>query len=358
MFTQPELTTGTNAYRATTSSALVGIDRLGAPAACRRRMNVRRAGYVERTIITSDGVRLAVRDYGAADAPDHTVVLLHGLCLTQSSWALQVRHLVRRWGNRVRIITYDHRGHGDSTGADMHTYRIDRLAADLADVLTTLHVTGPLTLAGHSMGGMTALAYLGRPAADRPVEPQGLVLAATAAGRLAERGLGRLLAGRATGLLFNLVHRMPRRATDQAFSGLVRPVWQGLAKYFGAAPNGAAAVSASPVHTVSLTTAVGFLPGLKQYDQYPALAAISANTIVISGGADITTPAEHARDLVAGIPNATHVHRPTAGHMLIEEEAQCVSNAIDRVMGMHRREPLWQMRNPGAGLSAVIAAAS
>jgi pimeloyl-ACP methyl ester carboxylesterase len=107
-----------------------------------------------------------------------------------------------------------------------------------------------------------------------------------------------------------------------------------------------------------LTTAVCFLPGLKQYDQYQALASISANTIVISGGADITTPAEHARDLVAAIPSATHLHRPTAGHMLIEEEAQCVSNAIDRVIGMHRREPVWHVRNPGPGLSNVIAAAS
>jgi pimeloyl-ACP methyl ester carboxylesterase len=150
-----------------------------------------RDGYVERTVVTSDDVRLAVRDYGSTGARDHTVVLLHGLCLTQSSWALQVRHLLHRWGSRVRIITYDHRGHGRSSGAEMHTYRIDRLAADLAEVLSALHVTGPLTLAGHSMGGMTALAYLGRPAVDRPVEPQGLVLVATAAGRLVERGLAR-----------------------------------------------------------------------------------------------------------------------------------------------------------------------
>ncbi|MBW0015851.1 alpha/beta fold hydrolase, partial [Mycobacterium sp.] len=192
MFTQPELTTGTNAYRATTATVPLRLD-------------ARREGYVERTVVTSDGVRLAVRDYGSDGPRDHTVVLLHGLCLTQSSWSPQVRYLVGRWGNRVRIISYDHRGHGQSTGADMHTYRIDRLAADLADVLTALRVTGPLTLAGHSMGGMTALAYLSRAAADRPVEPQGLVLVGTAAGRLAERGLGRLLGTRATGMLFNLV---------------------------------------------------------------------------------------------------------------------------------------------------------
>jgi pimeloyl-ACP methyl ester carboxylesterase len=76
----------------------------------------------------------------------------------------------------------------------MNSYRIDQLADDLAQVLIALDVTGPLTLVGHSMGAMTALAYLGRPAAERPVEPHGLVLVATAAGKLAERGLGRLLA--------------------------------------------------------------------------------------------------------------------------------------------------------------------
>ena len=99
------------------------------------------------------------------------------------------------------------------------------------------------------MGGMTALAYLGRPAADRPVEPQGLVLVASAAGRLAERGLGRLLATRATGALFDLVHHMPRRATDQAINGLVRPVCEGIIKYSGVERNGAAAVTQSaPFH--------------------------------------------------------------------------------------------------------------
>jgi pimeloyl-ACP methyl ester carboxylesterase len=337
VFAQPELTTASIAYRSTTSLRTAGS---GGPAnslARRRRLDAWRDGYVERTVVTSDGVRLAVRDYGSTGASDHTVVLLHGLCLTQSSWALQVRHLLHRWGSRVRIITYDHRGHGSSSGAEMHTYRIDRLAADLAEVLSALHVTGPLTLAGHSMGGMTALAYLGRPDVDRPVEPQGLVLVATAAGRLVERGLGRLLATRATEKLFGLVNHMPRRATEQAINGLVRPVCDGLIKYSGATRHGAAAVIASAILTVSLTTAVGFLPSLKRYDQYHSLASISANTIVISGGADMTTPADHARELVAGIAGATHLHRPTAGHMLLEEEASCVSSAIDSVTGMHRR---------------------
>ncbi|MGA9678006.1 MAG: alpha/beta hydrolase [Mycobacterium sp.] len=336
MFARPNPTTASPAYRSTTSLPTPGGGRLDSTAARPHRLDARRDGYAERTVITSDGVRLAVRDYGSAGARDHTVVLLHGLCLTQTSWALQVRHLVRRWGNSIRIITYDHRGHGRSAGAEMDTYRIDRLAADLAEVLAVLKVTGPLTLAGHSMGGMTALAYLGRPAEDRPVEPDGLVMVATAAGRLSERGLGRLLATRATGMLFDAVNRMPRRM-DEVIHGLVRPVSKGLSRYASAARSGAAAVAASALDTNSLTTAAGFLPSLKEYDEYHTLASVAAKTIVISGGADMTTPAEHARDMVAAIPGATHLHCPAGGHMLLEEESDCVSNAIDGVMGMDRR---------------------
>ncbi len=335
MFARPNPTMASPACRPTTTSLpTAGRGGLAIPEARRQRSVAMRDGYVARMVITSDGVRLAVRDYGSAGAANHTVVLLHGLCLTKSSWALQIRELLRRWGNSLRIITYDHRGHGRSTGASMQTYRIDRLAADLAEVLTALHVRGPLTLAGHSMGGMTALAYLGRPACHRPVEPQGLVLIATAAGRLTERGLGRLLATPATGVLFDLVGRMPRRAADRAIEGLTRPVRDGLVRYSG---HGIADVTASAIHTISLTTAAGFLPSLKRYDQYQTLKSIAAKTIVISGGTDMTTPATHARDLAAAIPGATHLHRPTAGHMLLQEESHFVSNAINSVMGLHRQ---------------------
>jgi pimeloyl-ACP methyl ester carboxylesterase len=292
-------------------------------------------GCVELTVTTSDGVRLAVRDYGSDRADDPTVVLLHGLLLTQASWGPQVCQLRRRWGSRIRIITYDHRGHGRSTGAPMPTYRIDRLAADLAEVLDAMHITGPLTLAGHSMGGMTALAYFGRPASKRPVEPQGLVLVGTAAGSIAERGISRLLATPATGALFELVHRMPQRATDKAVQKLVRPLGSVLSRYSGDG-TAAGAVAAAAIRTTTLTTAAGFLPSLKSYNVYHALASITAKTIVVSGGGDLLTPASHSRDMAAAIPGAIHLHHPTAGHMLLQDAAQCVSDAIIRATGMRR----------------------
>lgn len=283
-------------------------------------------GYRELTVVTSDGARLAVRDFGSAET-QHTVVLLHGLCLTQDSWAAQVRDLVQKWGTSVRIVTYDHRGHGRSSSAPMHTYRIDRLAADLADVLTALHVSGPLTIAGHSMGGMTALAYLGRPAADRPVEPSGLALIATAAGKLAERGIGRLISTPATEALFEIVDRAPRFATEWTMKAIARSLSDVLLALPGLDATARTALAALP--TNSLTTAAGFLLGLKRYDQYDTLASITAKTVVVSGGVDFATPVSHADDLAAAISDAEHTHLPSAGHMLLQEEPHLVSSAIN-----------------------------
>jgi pimeloyl-ACP methyl ester carboxylesterase len=78
----------------------------------------------------------------------------------------------------------------------------------------------------------------------------------------------------------------------------------------------------------SLTTAVGFLPSLRSYDQYATLASIRARTTIISGGVDLLTPASHSRDMAAAIPGATHVHIPTAGHMLPHEASHEVTDAI------------------------------
>ena len=265
-----------------------------APAAARRSGHAEMAdgGSVQRTVVTTDGVRLNVRDHRSEQAGDPTVVLLHGLLLTQDSWDLQVALLRGRYKNRVRIITYDHRGHGGSGHAPMPTYQIEQLAADLGEVLTALAITGPLTLAGHSMGGMVALAYLGGPASRRPVQPRGLVLVGTAAGSVAERGIGRLLASPATGALYGLVRRMPRTVTDKAVETITQPLGAALNRIAGDR-SALAAMAATAVRATSLATATGFLPSLKRYDVYDGLASITAKTIVVSGGTDMLTPASH-----------------------------------------------------------------
>jgi pimeloyl-ACP methyl ester carboxylesterase len=286
---------------------------------------------------TIDGVSLAVCDTGPR-AAEHTVVFLHGLCLNQTSWDRQITYLLRRYGRSVRVISYDHRGHGRSAAAPMNSYRIAQLADDLAQVLTTLDVTGPLTLVGHSMGGMTVLAYLGRPAAERPIEPDGLVLVATAAGKLAERGLAQLLATPAPAALVGVIQHTPARA----LSALTGPVCATLSRWHGRGRSASvAATVVAALTTTPMATAVGFLPSLRAYNQFPTLASIHARTVVISGGADPLTPSSHAADLTAGIRGAEHVHVPYAGHMLPQEAPHKINDAIRRTIAVrHRREPL------------------
>ena len=88
------------------------------PTRCSRRgmPGTRRSLVCNRIVATSDGVPLSVRDCGSR-AAGHTVVLLHGFCLNKDSWNIQMTQLIRHWGNNIRIISYDHRGHGDSGGA-------------------------------------------------------------------------------------------------------------------------------------------------------------------------------------------------------------------------------------------------
>lgn len=112
----------------------------------------------------------------------------------------------------------------------------------------------------------------------------------------------------------------------------MRPVYDGLLRYSGAARRGAAAATTSPVHTVSRTTAAVFLPSLRRHDQYDALASVVANTVVISGGSGHHHPGRTR--LAAAIAGATQLHRPAAGHMLLDERPECVSDAIDRATGM------------------------
>jgi pimeloyl-ACP methyl ester carboxylesterase len=346
-FTAPRLVPAVTTWRVTTAPVRVPSNRLSEAAPAVDSALVRfchasdRPYRKHRLVRTSDGVRLAVCDTGPRNA-EHTVVFLHGLCLNQSSWERQINHLQRRYGRSVRVISYDHRGHGRSAAAPISTYRVDQLADDLAQVLTALDVTGPLTLVGHSMGGMTALAYLGRPAAERPVQPEGLVLVAAAGGKLAERGLARLLATPAPAALVGLMKHTPARALH----ALVAPVCATLSRWHGHGQSATlAATVVAALTTTPMATAVGFLPSLRTYNQYATLASIHARTVVISGGLDPLTPPSHAAELAAAICGAEHVRVACAGHMLPQEAPHVINDAIRQTIavrsGADATSPRW-----------------
>jgi pimeloyl-ACP methyl ester carboxylesterase len=281
-------------------------------------------------ITAGDGVRLDYTDYGDPTARS-TVVFLHGLCLSRASWIRQISYLAHRYSGAVRVVSYDHRGHGQSQSAPVSTYRPEQLADDLAHVITQLEITGSVILVGHSLGAMVALSYLARQSHDRPVDPEGLVLVATAAGRLAERGLGRLLAIPGIDGLSRLLEHAPQ----QALRTLSGPACTTLGRCWGyssAQRAALAAVASAALMTTPTATVIGFLPALRDFNTHLSLQAIRARTVVISGSADPITPPVHSRELAAQIPDAVHVCVPGAGHMLAQQAPHVVASAIDHVI--------------------------
>lgn len=119
--------------------------------------------FAHRTVITKDGTRLAtyVRE-PLGSAPAATVVLAHGWTLSHQSWD-QVATLLP---NHLRIVTYDQRGHGHSTfeagGKRPRNESVHRLGSDMAAVIAECAPDdSSLVLGGHSMGGMSLMAYAG-----------------------------------------------------------------------------------------------------------------------------------------------------------------------------------------------------
>ena len=109
-------------------------------------------------VTTPDGIPLVVREVGPVTAP-LTVVFAHGFCMRMGSFHFQRAALAKRWGEQVRMVFYDQRGHGQSEEAPIETYTVEQLGRDLETVLQVMVPRGPVVLVGHSMGGMTVLSH-------------------------------------------------------------------------------------------------------------------------------------------------------------------------------------------------------
>jgi pimeloyl-ACP methyl ester carboxylesterase len=102
--------------------------------------------------VDSDGVRLAVHEWGDAAAPP--LLLAHGGFDFARTYDVFAPLLAEAgW----RVVCWDQRGHGDSAYAELYSWR-----ADLRDARAVLDSIGPepLPVLGHSKGGsiMTDLA--------------------------------------------------------------------------------------------------------------------------------------------------------------------------------------------------------
>lgn len=117
-----------------------------------------------------NGCNLYYEEHGNPNAKE-TLLFAHGLLWSGKMFHKQVDH----FNNRFRIITYDHRGQGQSEVTE-GGYGMDELFSDLVTLIETLKL-GAVHVAGLSMGGFITM----RLAARRPDLVKSLVLMETSA---------------------------------------------------------------------------------------------------------------------------------------------------------------------------------
>jgi pimeloyl-ACP methyl ester carboxylesterase len=280
------------------------------------------------SVPAADGVPLHVELDGPADAPV-TVVLVHGWTLDRRTWGPVARSLAAGPAP-VRVVRYDHRGHGRSAAVQSESMTIEQLADDLAGVLAATAPDGPLVLAGHSMGGMTLMALAERhPGLVR--RAAGIALVATASGGLAERPFG--LAPRQAELFRQVEQRVygTRRWAVRSKLGSPRLLAPGM-RWLLLGPRASAEARRITTETVAACrplTVSGFRPALEAHERDAALTAFAGfPTVVMVGDRDRLTPVHASRRIANALPSAEFTIFPEAGHMLPLERAAGVAGRI------------------------------
>lgn len=246
-------------------------------------------------VVVDDGVGLEVVEQGRGP----TLLLVHGFGGAKEDFADQVEALAARY----HVVTFDHRGHGESDGpSDASAYSLDRLAADTVAVADAVGAE-QFRLLGHSMGGMIAR----RLVLAHPQRVDALVLMDTSPGPVP--GIdGELLE---MGAVIALNEGMPelKRIMDE-FQPLGTPAYE---KLMAERPgyrefNDWKWETLSPIMWATMGREIRDQP-----DQLTALAAVTCPTLVIVGVQDEPF-IDVSRAMADTIAGAELVVIPDAGH--------------------------------------------
>ncbi|MET0422558.1 MAG: alpha/beta hydrolase [Actinoplanes sp.] len=292
-----------------------------------------------------DGVTLHVESHGPADA-QVTVVLLHGWCLDRRTWHRQIAALRKLGRHRPRVIAYDSRGHGRSSGTDLGSATLGQLGEDLAEVLRRYAPTGPVVLAGHSLGGMTIMEYAHRHPADFAERVAGLMFVSTTAEGHTHTSYGLpspltmlMRAGETVGA--GVLARSGPWRPHQSMLPALRPVVRWL--LFGDSyENDALETTMRCFGKAPLRSIGGFRSSIGAQRRLDTLAEVAdVPSAVLVGERDRLTPPACARSIADALPSAELTVCPGAGHMLPLERHTEVSAAltgiVERVTAGRRR---------------------
>lgn len=285
-------------------------------------------------VTAEDGVPLAVREVGPADAR-LTVVFVHGFCMCMGAFHFQRARLEEEWGDQVRMVFYDQRGHGQSGRAPIETYNMEQLGRDLEAVLKVTVPRGPVVLVGHSMGGMAVLSHARQFPADYGSRVVGVALISTAAEGVTRSPLGEILKNPALEAVRFAARYTPKlvlRGRGLARS-IVRPILRTASYGDEKISPAVVAYSEKMIHDTPIDTMVELLHALEVHDESEALTVLAkVPTLVACGDRDLLTQVGHSREMAVALPKCELVIVSGAGHLVQLEQPEVIDDALVRLV--------------------------
>jgi pimeloyl-ACP methyl ester carboxylesterase len=289
----------------------------------------------EMTITAADGTDLHVEIVEpVTDSGKPTIVFVHGFALDMGTFYFQRKALSERGDQR--LVFYDQPGHGRSGKLQSGDYDIAALGKSLAAVLDAVVPEGRIILVGHSMGGMTIMAFAEQYPEWFGSRVTGVVLISTSAGLFDKTKLGLpTLVARASAPFFPLWGagaRIGGNAIDRARVASSDLAWLLTRRYgFGDdRPSPSLVTFVEQMNSkTSVETLTRYLRTLYTHNRFPALSALrGVPVLVIVGTKDYLTPVTHSEEILRYLPEAELVKVDNSGHVVMLEKADEVNAAI------------------------------
>ena len=285
-------------------------------------------------VTTSDGVPLAVREAGPVDA-QVTMIFVHGFCLRMGAFHFQRTRLPERLSAPVRMVFYDHRGHGRSGVGAPETYTLTQLGEDLESVLKKVAPRGVVLLVGHSMGGMTVLSHARQFPDQYGSRIVGAAIISSAAEGVTRSPLGEILKNPALEAVRFTARSAPKlmhRGRNVSRS-LIGPILRAASYSDLQVSRSLDAFSQRMMNGTPIATMVGFLEALEKHDETAGLwTLLKVPTLIACGDHDLLTPDEYSRKMAVSLPLSELVIVDGASHLALLDKPEAINDGLVRLV--------------------------
>lgn len=277
-----------------------------------------------------DGVALYWRAVGAGSM---SLVCCNGVGVSSFFF----KYLTDAFRHRLRVVTWDYRGHGHSSApaepfhhADLS---IDRCTTDLETVLDAAEVRGPLVLVGHSMGCQVVLEFTLRhpervagliPMFGTPGRPLDCLLDSPLS-RPAVRWIQRVTnwGGRPATRWWRALVASPFAFPVGGLTGLLDPYYAGqndIGEYL------------QHMSTIDPRLFLRMVELASDHDAEPHLAKIHCPALVIASDRDAFTPLHRSTVMAEKLPRAELMVLAEASHAAIVEHPETINLRVARFL--------------------------